>query len=131
MLSLVSQGLQNNGNSWVVALIGGIALLAGGGGVVAWRRLGKEGPKIIVEAAQGAVIVQSGVIDDLQDGLDRARSEIKELRAQLSEADRLRSRVRELEHREEELTAENTALKAQVKNLQKRVDHLEEKEAQG
>jgi FtsZ-binding cell division protein ZapB len=111
--------------NWLPVLIPVILALAGGGGFVAWRRLRTESPRIIVEAAQGAVIVQSGVIDDLQDGLERARSEVRDLRAELAEALKLQRRVRELEHREEELKAENTRLKAQVRDLQHRLTDLE------
>jgi len=106
------------GGSWVVTVILAVLSTGVGGALVAFLRLRKEGPKIIVEAAQGAVVVQSGVIDDL-------REQIDSLRTRLSEADALQRRVRELERREEELTVENTRLRSQVSNLQARIVQLE------
>jgi anaerobic glycerol-3-phosphate dehydrogenase len=64
--------------------IGGIDLTAilvailGGGfvtGLVALLRFRVDKDAVVVSAAQGAVVVQSGVIDALQDELARARSD--------------------------------------------------------
>lgn len=64
----------------LVALI--TAVGAGGLGAAFFQYLSKrrtgpaESQSIIVDAAQGAVVVQSGVIDSLKDQLDRARQEL-------------------------------------------------------
>ena len=65
----------------VVALIAAIG--AGGLGAAFFQYLSKrrtapaESQSIIVDAAQGAVIVQQGVIDSLKDQLERSRQELK------------------------------------------------------
>ncbi len=107
------------GYSWIPIVIPIIIALFSGTGFVAWRRLRTEGPKIIIEAAQGAVIVQSGVIEDLRD-------QIADLRLRLDDALKLQARVRQLEQSEEELQVENTRLKSEVRRLKERVTELEE-----
>lgn len=99
--------------SWLPYAVGVIIALGGGGGLAALLRSGREGSRIVVDAAQGAVIVQSGVITDL-------RGQIDGLRVQLTEITTLRGRVRELEHENELLRTENTALSARVRELERR-----------
>lgn len=50
--------------------------LFGGGGLVALLKVSADRGKIVVEAAQGAVIVQTSVIDDLHAELARVKSEM-------------------------------------------------------
>jgi chaperonin cofactor prefoldin len=71
-------------------------LLSGGfiGGVVAFMKLRPEVQQILVSTAQDAVVIQSGVIDDLNDQLERAR---KRITAAESDNERLRARVSSLE----------------------------------
>ena len=85
--------------------IGGIDLTAilvailGGGfvtGLVALLRFRVDKDAVVVSAAQGAVVVQSGVIDALQDELARARAD----------RDLERDKVRELEATVQELRNE-------------------------
>lgn len=75
----------------VVALIVG---LFGGGTVVALLRIDVDKGKVVIEAAQGAVIVQSSVIDDLQAELARVQAEMATLRAENAQ---LRARVATIE----------------------------------
>lgn len=110
---------------WLQFAVPVLIALFGGGGFVAWQRLRKESPNIVVQAAQGAVIVQTDVLKTLQEELEYAKSEIASLRAELRSASHLQRRVRELEQREEELGAQNTRLRSQVADLQKRVNELE------
>lgn len=112
-------------SAWLPYAVPVIVALFGGGSVVAWLRLRKESPNIVVKAAEGAVIVQTNVLKTLQDELEIAKEEIASLRAELRDALFLQRRVRELEQREEELTAQNTRLRSQVEDLQKRVNELE------
>jgi DNA repair exonuclease SbcCD ATPase subunit len=68
-----------------------IILVIGSGGlilaVVAWRKVGPERQSIIVDAAQGAVVVQQGVIEALEDQLERQRQETDSLRAAYADLD--------------------------------------------
>lgn len=80
-----------------------IAVLGGGfvTGLVALLRFRVDKDAVVVSAAQGAVVVQSGVIDALQEELARARKD----------RDDERTRVLLLEE-------ENTKLRLQLKNVQ-------------
>lgn len=66
-----------------IDLNGLLVVVMGGGfltGVVALLKFKPEKDAVVVSAAQGAVVVQSGVIDALQEELARARSERDEAR---------------------------------------------------
>jgi hypothetical protein len=75
----------------VTLLIG----LFGGGTVVALLRIGPDRNKVVIEAAQGAVIVQTSVIDDLQEELARVKAVLAEIRV---ENVALRRRVANIEN---------------------------------
>lgn len=84
--------------STVVTLIVTLLVgLFGGGSLVALLRVSADKGKVVIEAAQGAVIVQTSVIDDLQDELNRVKKELADLRVQ-----------------EARLWAENAALRARM-----------------
>lgn len=72
------------------------AVLSGGflGGIYLLLKLRPEAGQITVTAAQGAIIVQTGVIDTLREELERMREELALLRNENIE---LRKRIRELE----------------------------------
>lgn len=113
-------------DNWLSVLIAVIVAVFGSGGIVALIRSRGEGSKILVDAAQGAVVVQSGVIDSLQEEITRLQkqandqqAEITELRNHLAEVNSLRSSVRDLEQKNEILQAENTKLRSEVKELRK------------
>ena len=124
--------------NWLNVLIAVIFILGGSGGVTAWFKLRKENSKILVDAAKGAVVVQSSVIDDLRTALEdqkkkseneneELRAEIAELRTHLTELNSLRAEVRELGQQNEVLLAENIMLKSQVKALSKMVHDQEQR----
>lgn len=106
------------GNNTTVTIILAVIGLFGSGSIIAFMRLRKEGPKIVVEAAEGAVVVQSSVIKDL-------RTQIDDLRKELNESKKIQTRVRELEQNEELYKAENARLKAEVADLRIRIADLE------
>jgi cell division protein FtsB len=95
-----------------------ILALLGSGAVVAFFRARPEGSKIIVDAAQGAVIVQGNVMADLRKQLDDSAQEIRELRSIAREVDDLRGHVRRLEHDNEVLAARNDKLESRIKQLE-------------
>jgi len=105
--------------NWLSVLIAFIVAIFGGGGIAALIKSRSEGSKIVVEAAQGAVVVQSSVIDSLREDLNAARAEINELRSHMTELNSLRGRVRELEHTNEILKVDNTRMESQIKDLQR------------
>lgn len=78
-------------------IVGIIGIVFGGGvasAVVALIKVRPEAGQILVTTAQGAVIVQTGVIESLRQEIARLGEEMSELREQ---NDRLRARVRDLE----------------------------------
>src|SRR6266700_1104570 len=96
-------------------IVGAILAAAfGGGGYAVLRNAGREGSKIIVDAAQGAVIVQSGVIKDLNDQLKDQREQIRELRSHITEITELRAKVGLLENSNRRLQKEKNALEQRV-----------------
>ena len=116
-LTNVASGIRISDTNWLDVLIAVIIGAFGAGGVVAFMKLRSENTKILVDAAQGAVVVQSGVIESLRADLQTAHEEIKELRTHIIEINVLRARVRELEHDNELLKLENNKLGAQVEGL--------------
>lgn len=105
--------------SWLPTIIAGVLTVLTGGGLVAFFRARPEGSKILVDAAQGAVIVQTGVIESLRAELAAARGEIAELRGNMHELNLMRNRIRELEQDNEILSAENTVLKSRQNLLER------------
>lgn len=77
----------------ITALATGILGLGAGGGLVALLRIRVDKDRIVIDAAQGAVVVQSSVIKDIQEENGR-------LRAMIEENDR-RAAVRERDIREQ------------------------------
>lgn len=87
----------------VTAVVSIVVGLFGGGTLVALLRVNVDKGKVVIDAAQGAVVVQTGVIDSLQDDLARLRAErdgmreeMRELRAEVA---RLRAEGTDTAHR--------------------------------
>jgi predicted RNase H-like nuclease (RuvC/YqgF family) len=74
-------------------LITGIISFVFGGGliaaVVALYKVKPEAGQIVVTAAQGALLVQTGVIENLQREIQRLGTEVESLKVKLSERDSL------------------------------------------
>ena len=98
-------------SNWLPEIIGLIIAAVTGGGLATLIKVRPERSLISVNAAQGAVIVQSGVIDSLRADLNSARAEIRELRSHMTEMAALRDQVRGLE-------SENGNLRARVAHLE-------------
>lgn len=112
-----------------------IAAFVGGGGVAGLIsvviKVRPEANQVIVTSAQGAVVIQSTVIDDLNEQLDRVG---KRLEAQEALSERLKKDLVECAglHAENEsqaqrirdLEKENKALRRRVKHLEEEVAHL-------
>jgi len=117
-MMLLAAEAAGGGQDWLPVVVPAILTLFTGGGLVAVMRARPEGSKLIVDAAQGAVVVQAGVIDSLREELAEARREIEDLRKSFAEVAGLRSRVRELEHENELLRSENAALSARLREVE-------------
>jgi glycine/D-amino acid oxidase-like deaminating enzyme len=115
-----------------------ISLIVGGGIVgsfVTWYKAKPEKNRLVVDAAEGAVIVQTGVIKSLQDELARVRkeSEAEILRAQ-KETDELRQENKQIRQALEVETTEREKLKealqiveARLLSLTQRTEEIENK----
>jgi capsule polysaccharide export protein KpsE/RkpR len=99
-------------------LVAVIAAGGGLGGIAALVRSRPESGKILIDAAQGAVIVQSAVLGQLKAELAVAQEQIAQLRADMGELAPLRTNVRALEHDNEMLRSENARLGERVRQLE-------------
>ena len=106
-----------------------LTVLIGSGGVVgaivAFYKLKPETSQIIVSTAQGAVIVQSSVIDSLTEDLSRVRAELQEVRIELAatKAQRLGD-IEELRRQLQQAIDENVGLRQRIRDLENgRVGH--------
>ncbi len=104
-------------NTLTVAAAIVIALL-GGGGVYALVKVRPEASKISVDAAQGAVIVQTGVIDSLREENQRLAQRLSEVERTPADVNALMARVQQLEDERTQLQRENARLMARVKHLE-------------
>lgn len=96
--------------NWMQLAVAGMSFILGGGltGFVASLvKVRAEAGKIVIDAAQGAVIVQSRVIDELRDELKAARADVALVRKEL----------RVVSQRLGEVLAENDTLRRQVMSL--------------
>lgn len=111
----------------LVSALGGLAALIAAG--VAWRKVLPEKDSIVVNAAQGALIVQSGVLEDLRAELERTSGRIDELEGKLTETRKessaLRETIRGLEQDNARLTSANERLDRDNVGLRARVAELE------
>lgn len=88
-----------------------VSFLIGGGlsGLVtAFFKVRPEAGKIVVDAAKGAVIVQTAVIEQLKQSLAEARAEVRIVRDELQK----------LQDRLEEVLKENSRLRTRLEALQ-------------
>ena len=111
---MTAASVAGQATSWLPVVVALIVAVLGGGGIVALIKAKPERSLISVNAAQGAVIVQSGVIDSLRADLEAARGEIRELRSHMIEMAALREQVRGLE-------AENGNLRARITHLEQQL----------
>lgn len=84
-----------------------------------FRKTGSEKTGLLVDAAQDVVIIQKGLMADLQTRLDRAEDTINKMRFLQSEVEALRLEL-------QRVTTENEALKRQLTAARKRIKHLED-----
>lgn len=100
----------------LVAIIG-----TGGfvGGIVSFVKLKPERESIVVTAAQGAVIVQSSVIEDLANELRRTQEQFAVLESDLrGEVTRMTDELQRVTEERDHLLQENKELVARVDELE-------------
>jgi septal ring factor EnvC (AmiA/AmiB activator) len=113
----------------LVVLFGAGGIL---GGLVALFKAKPERNKIIIDSAQGAVVIQSNVLDEVNAAYENVLRENRALHERMDEFDGLKSEVKQLTEENAELTRENATLRndnaelrGEVKTLTDRVKRLE------
>jgi predicted nuclease with TOPRIM domain len=113
----------------ILAVLGSGGLL---GGIYALLKLRPEAGQITVTAAEGVVMMQSGVLERMEGEAQRYRDRLDALEAEMRTVDQLRQRISELERESEErgrriadLESERVSLKADNARLLARVASLE------
>jgi hypothetical protein len=109
--------------SYILAVIGIVGAL--GGAVVAFRRAKPDSAAVLVDASTDVVLIQRGVIDDLQKGLVDARKRTDECEKRMGEISHLEIEVSRLSSQVNELLRENKRLQSENNNLRRRVSELE------
>lgn len=128
-----------NATAIVSIIIGLIGVGGIGGAIVALAKLRPEAGQIVVQTAQGAVIVQSGVIDSLTEELERMKVaydnltiRYEELTTRFAEltrttnTGRLKARVADLEDQRTRLTRRVGELETQNLQLREELDVVKE-----
>ena len=111
-------------SDWVPVIV---TVLGGGGivgAIVAFLKIRPEAGQIAVVASQGALIVQTGVIETLREENSQLRDRMEELESKVAVMSDLRERVAQLERERRNLKDENTRLTNRVKSLEKRLKEL-------
>jgi cell division protein FtsB len=108
----------------LVSVILGLLGVFGGGTIVALLKLPRG--TAVVALTEKAYVIQAGVIDQLQEQVDRQEVELKQVRDQLREYQAAAWKVMRLEGRIEAYEAENGALTRERDKLRARVKHLED-----
>lgn len=100
----------------LAALIGASGIA---GGVAVYRKVPAEKESIIISSAQGALVVQAGVLEDLREELQWAQQRIEAVEAELhAEIDRLRKE-------RDDLRRDRDRLRVRVRDLEKRLDEID------
>ena len=118
--------------SWLPAVVGLVIAIVGGGGVASLIKSRPEGSKILVDAAGGVVVLQTGVITDLRNQLEEARSRsdrqdlaLKEAQGQIEELRKHVTEMSSLRVENDRLKVRVTEQETEIQQLRIRVDELE------
>lgn len=96
-------------------IIAAVTVVGGGGGIVALFKMRPEVARVAVSASEGAVIVQTGVITNLNNEIERLHRELKEEREICDK--RLEAYERELRKMKEIVDAVDERRKKEKLNL--------------
>ncbi len=112
----------------IIALVGTGGIL---GGIVAILKVRPESGQIAVTASQGALVVQTGVIENLKKEIDRANAKVEwmlnrmeALEAEAAKVDQLHARVAQVEEDNKRLRNERDKLRKRVVHLEREVERL-------
>lgn len=100
---------------WIAAILGAGGL---GGFIVALLKIRPEAGQFAVEASEGALIVQTGVIKTLREENKRLADRLTELERHVGDVGLLQIRMERLEAERDQLRQENQKLRDRVKHLE-------------
>lgn len=95
---------------WVTLVVALIVGVFGGGAFVTFLRVRVDKNQVLVTTAKDVVFVQKGLIDELQEQLDRVKAELAQVR---SERDAERRELDELRRQNESMRRRLAALETQ------------------
>lgn len=107
-----------------------VTILFGGGGMIAWFKLRGENTRVLVSAAEGAVLVQTNVIENLESqnkqraaDIAELRKDVERLQTELSKAQLVQQAYNALRLIHDEVVAERDQLRQKVREQN---DHISE-----
>ncbi len=104
--------------SYIPVLIAVIGTGGLAGAIVAFVKVKPEANQIAVSASQGALIVQTGVIETLREENDQLRERLEDLESKVAMMGDLREKIQSLEDKNRELERENKRLRSRVAQLE-------------
>jgi outer membrane murein-binding lipoprotein Lpp len=110
--------------AWIPIISGLILAVLGGGGIAALIRAKPETNKLIIDAAQGAVLIQTGVLDEMKAQNAELKTQITELKAQVQELTQIQKQITYLEGINHAIVKENDILKTRIDQLDAFVKEL-------
>lgn len=121
---MIAQGAGPAGFGWLAVIV---AVIGGGGvaGIItAIFRLRPDTNRVTVSAAEGAVIVQTGVIESLSEENKRLHKRISDLEETMRSLTEMRTRIAALETENRVLLVENEGLRERVQLLEADIAEL-------
>ena len=127
-LYLLAQATQeasgSNFDSWIPVIIALIGTGGIGGAIVAFLKVRPEAGQIAVTASQGALVVQTGVIDTLNKENVNLRNRLENLESKVGMLGDLKERIEVLEDEKDELRRKNEKLRKRIVILENKLKEL-------
>lgn len=127
MFDLLAQTAQSEGggiNSWIPVILAIIGTGGIGGAIVAFLKVRPEAGQIAVTASEGALVVQTGVIETLRIENEHLRTRLENMESKVAMMMDLRERVEYLEDSRKKLKGDNERLRKRVASLEAQVRTL-------
>lgn len=111
-------------NSWIPVILAIIGTGGIGGAIVAFIKVRPEAGQIAVTASEGALVIQTGVINTLREENEQLRNRLENLESKVALFGDLKERVEYLESQRKQLRSDNDRLRKRVASLEKQVRDL-------
>ena len=124
ILAVLAQAQEGGFDSWVPVILAIIGTGGIGGAIVAFLKVRPEAGQIAVTASEGALVVQTGVIENLNKENKQLRERLENMESKVAMMMDLRERVEYLEDSRKKLKQDNERLRKRVASLEKQVRDL-------